>query len=144
AYLRRAKQLIYRVELLRLREMADVASVEEKIGRFRQRVDLGDSRLQRADNVLVRLLAESDMAVADLDEAEIALCHPGHRGVRRLAEAGRGQHAAAERAEQSCPRPGHTFEKSAPVYAVRVAMGIVIFRHGVVPSPLVPSDLPPL
>ena len=62
------------------------------------------------------------MSVADLDEME---------GARRglfwgLGEGLRTEHAAGERPKDAASRPGHAFEKAAPVKAVSVV--IVVYK----------------
>src|SRR5207302_205130 len=66
------EHLIRRIELRRLREMADVTGVNQEIGRCRHCGDALDGLPERADHVAVRGLVESDVAVADLHEAEVA------------------------------------------------------------------------
>ena len=52
--------------------MAEVTGVQHEVWRSRQRIDLGDRFLQRADHILVRVFVKTDVAVADLHKAEIA------------------------------------------------------------------------
>src|SRR5205814_4582684 len=75
------QNLLQRVELLWLGEMRQVAGVENEIRRRRQRVDLGHRFLQGAEHILVSLLVETNVAVADLHEGEISA------GLRRLRAA---------------------------------------------------------
>ena len=78
------------VELLRLRQVGDVAGVDHELGLGRQRLHLGDRLLQRAGGVGIGGLVEADMAVADLKEGQ-----PGRLcGQCRLDEAERAGHAA--------------------------------------------------
>jgi hypothetical protein len=58
------------VELVRFRQMGDVAGVDHKGGLSRHRLDLGDCLAQRAERVGVGGLVEADMAIADLEEGE--------------------------------------------------------------------------
>ena len=59
------------VELGRLGRVGDVAGVEQQVVFAGQRVDLVDGQLQCAGDVLICRLVEADVAVADLDEAEL-------------------------------------------------------------------------
>ncbi len=65
--------LVRRIELARLRELADVACVKDERRPVGQGVDPFDRRLERRGDVGVRFLAEADVAVADLGEEELAL-----------------------------------------------------------------------
>ena len=65
-----ADELVGIVELVRLREMGDVAGVDHEGGLRRHRFDLGDGFAQRAERVGVGRLVEADVAVADLKEGE--------------------------------------------------------------------------
>ena len=66
------QQLARSAEFLGLREMADVAGVDDERGRFGQRVDVGDRAAQAADDVGVGVLAKADVRVADLHEGQVA------------------------------------------------------------------------
>ena len=61
-----------RVELLRLREVREVAGVQHEFGSHRQPVDFADRSAQRRRHVRIRVTVKTDMAVADLHEAEVA------------------------------------------------------------------------
>ena len=63
------------VELGRLGEMRDVAGMNDEGRLHRQRVDLVDRFLERADGIRIGGLVEADMAVADLQE-----CQPARLG----------------------------------------------------------------
>ena len=52
--------------------MANIAGVQNKFGRRRQRVDFGDRNFQSCNHVGVRGLVESHVTVADPDETEFA------------------------------------------------------------------------
>ena len=56
------------VEFVRLGEMGDVAGMDHKGRLHRQRLDLADGFLERAERVGIGRLVEADMAVADLQE----------------------------------------------------------------------------
>src|SRR5271155_4710100 len=69
---RRALQnLLDAIELLGLREVADVPRVQQKLRRRGQRVDLVDSGFQRRCNIRIRRLVKTHMAVANLYEAQL-------------------------------------------------------------------------
>ncbi len=70
SHLRASQNLVHRVELRRLRQMTQIARVQNERRRCRQRVDPRDGFLQCANHVFVRFLAESNVAVADLDKAQ--------------------------------------------------------------------------
>src|SRR5262249_10229587 len=111
------QNLLQRVELLGFGEMRQVAGVQHERGRVGQRVDFGHRLAQRRGDVLVRLLAEADMAVADLNKAEIR-AGAYAVGIGRLAEALRAQNASRHRPKHSRAGPGHAFEEPATVDAV--------------------------
>ena len=66
-------------------QMGEIARVQDKIRRFRQRVDARNRRLECADHVLVDcLFVEADVRIADLDKTETAFFHHAvHVAVRR-------------------------------------------------------------
>src|SRR6266540_1275156 len=116
------------VELFGLGKVRQVAGVNNKVRRRGQGVDLRDCFLQRAEHVLVRFLAEADVAVADLHEREVS----GNRGFGLGSDGiGRPQNAGSERAacagpEHSGAGPGHTFEETAAINAVWV---VIVFYY---------------
>ena len=63
---------ISRVEFLRFGKMAQVTRVQDEVWWSRQRVDLRNRFLQRADDILIRVFIKSDVTVADLHKTEIA------------------------------------------------------------------------
>src|SRR5258708_37722819 len=63
--------LVKRVEFTRLRELAQIAGVNDEIRFVGQRVDLVDRPLQSCGDVGVSWLVKADVAVADLDKAEV-------------------------------------------------------------------------
>src|SRR5438067_1118409 len=96
--------------------MCEIAGVQEQIGAARQRVDAVDRDLQSARDILVDLLAEADVAVADLRERKVISGR-----LVRLAERPRGEDsAAADRPDHTGANPGHTLEKPAAVDAVAI------------------------
>ena len=70
-------------------------------------------------------LREADVAVADLDEREIA----ARRGRRPAPKAARREDAAADRPEQAGAGPGHAFEEPAAVDAVALVIVVVVICH---------------
>src|SRR5580693_2016506 len=60
---------VHSVKLRRLRQVAQVAGVDDEFGLDHKRVDFLDSRLQRAIYIRIGWFVEADMAVADLNEA---------------------------------------------------------------------------
>ena len=54
-----------------LRQMADIAGVNDESRPLRQRVDISDCAAQAAYDVGVRVLVEADVRVTDLDEGEV-------------------------------------------------------------------------
>jgi hypothetical protein len=105
-----------RVELLRLLAIGEIPGVEEEGGQWLQRLDLVQGRLQRGRHILVGSSGKADVAVADLDGAELP-------GGRRLCREGRGEAAGGEDPAAHGPQharadPGHAFEEPAAVDAV--------------------------
>src|ERR1043166_9188892 len=64
------EHLARRIEFVGFGELRDVARVQDERGTLRKRVELGHGFLQRRRYVLVRVLAEADVAVADLREED--------------------------------------------------------------------------
>src|SRR5262249_15150598 len=108
------ENLIDRVELLRLRQVADVARMQDEFWVDRERVDPVDRRFQRADHVGIRRLVESHVAVADLHETQLARGDDACRAAQRV----RLENAALHEKQRARARPGHAAEKPAPVNAV--------------------------
>src|SRR5262249_55577418 len=70
---RALEHLVAGVELLRFRQVRDVAGVDQEVGRRLEGVDAGDRLPERAGDVGVLRLVEADVAVADLREMELTL-----------------------------------------------------------------------
>src|SRR5215471_1046704 len=87
------------VEGARFLAMGEVTSVEEKGRRRLERIDLGDSQLQRGHHVGIRRTLEADVGVADLHEGKI----PTPRLVR--VSVTRGVLRQGSRRARSRPRP---------------------------------------
>ena len=65
------EHLIKRVELLRFRQLCDISCVYKE-GRWRwHRVDAIERNLERLRHILVCLFAKADVAIANLEKAEI-------------------------------------------------------------------------
>ena len=95
------------VELLGCREVGEVAGVDQEVGSLRQGVDPGHGLLKRGGHaLLVRVLAEPDVAVADLDEREAARPRPPGA----LAEDARREDSAADRPERPVPAQAMHFK----------------------------------
>src|SRR6202035_4683718 len=63
--------LIKGVELLWLRELGNISRVDKERRRRWHRVDTIERNFKGLGNILVRVFAKTDMAIADLQEAEI-------------------------------------------------------------------------
>ncbi len=98
--------------------MGDVAGVQQEVGLAGQRVDLVDGQLEGAGDVLIGGLVEADVAVADLDEAELRCAFRHRLLAARRSEELRGGHASGNGPYQAGSGPGHAAEKVATVDAV--------------------------
>src|SRR5262249_43278796 len=78
-----------------------------------ERVDARDRLPEGARDVGVRLLAEPDVAVAHLDERELARF--GRGAFRRRPEDARGEEASAHGPDEPGADPRHAGEKAAAV-----------------------------
>src|SRR5580658_3604445 len=72
-FLRTGENPFRAVELSGLGRMTYIAGVDDELRRLRKSVDLIDRCLQRTSDICVSRLVETDVAVADLDEVQIAL-----------------------------------------------------------------------
>src|SRR5215467_4562583 len=108
--------------------MAEIAGMQHECWRSLERVDLVDGDMQRTDHVLVRGFIEADVAVADLDEAELALQLVG--GVfAHIAQCEGLQHSALQHKECSGPSPSHALEESATIDTVVAMVFVDVVRH---------------
>src|SRR2546430_2726718 len=109
---------LFRSEFTRLRELTQVAGVNDEIWFVGHRVDLIDRRLQSCGDVLICWLVKADMAVADLDKAEV----PTFAGILTVAfgECPRYRDATAHGPDKPGPRPCHALQESAAVDAIVV------------------------
>ena len=111
------QELLDGVELVGLGEMGEVTRVRHEGRALWQGVDLGDGVGEGPGDIGVRRPLEADVAVADLDEVEIL------RAARlggRLLDPARGQQPAGDRPDGGGACPGHAFQETSPVDAVRV------------------------
>jgi hypothetical protein len=99
--------------------MCKVAGMNQEILRTRIAIDLVERRLERGPHVGIGRLVEADVAVADLNKAEVRLprpmSQPVNRRVTSLAEDARYRNASRKAPHEPRPRPGHAFQKTAPV-----------------------------
>src|SRR5450432_3079419 len=102
------------VELLGFGKMREIAGVKEKFRTLGKRVDPRDRLPQGADHIFVWVFGKTDVAVADLYEAEIA----GGGFDCIGAEDARSGNTAVESPDQTGADPRHALEKSAAVDAV--------------------------
>src|ERR1700757_3143666 len=109
----RLHRLIGVVELFVLRQVSDVAGMDDKGRLCRHRVDLGDRLLKGAERIGISRLVEADMTVADLQKGEVARFRVG--GGSLADEAQRTRHAAAHGPENAGARPGHALQQPAAV-----------------------------
>jgi len=102
--------LLGRVELCVLRQVADIAGVDHQRGSARLGAHQPDRLAQRARRIGVRSVAEADMAIADLHEAKRAGVGSGRLGAAEQAGA---RHAAADGPEHPRTGPHHASEQAA-------------------------------
>src|ERR1700757_3210393 len=93
--------------------MSKVAGVNQEISGSRG-VDLLQRSVQGCGHVGIGWLVESDVAVADLNEAEVRLAG----GVTGSGEHARHGNAAGKTPDEPRACPCHALQKSAPVDAV--------------------------
>jgi hypothetical protein len=106
-----ADKLVGIVELVRLREMGDVAGVDHKGGLGRHSLDLGDRVTQRAERIWVSGLVETDVTVADLEEGESRSFSGKGVAEEAVAEKAQGfRHAARQSPQHASAGPDYAFE----------------------------------
>src|SRR6202140_3220124 len=110
--------LVQRIEFTRLRELTQIAGVNDEIRFVGHRVDLVDCRLQSGGDVRVGRLVKTDVTVADLDKAEV----PAFAGIFAVAfgECSRYWDATAHGPDQPGPRPCHALQEPARITAIVV------------------------
>jgi hypothetical protein len=109
--------------------MSEVAGVEHEGWGCGQSVDFCHRHLQGRDDIRIRRLVESDMAVADLDKTQLTLQGIGVVTVQ-VAEREGFQYPAFEYTKGSGTSPSHAFEKASPVNAVVVVIVDDVVGHG--------------
>src|SRR5260370_2312004 len=107
-----------RIEFTRLRELTQIAGVNDEIRFVGHRIDLVDRRLQSGGDVRVCWLVETDLTVADLDKAEVR----AFAGIFAVSfgECPRYRYATAHGPDQACTRPRHALQEPATVDAIVV------------------------
>src|ERR1017187_3318081 len=121
------EHLVQRGEFRGLGHVAEIARVDDELGRLGQRIDLVHGGLQRSHHVRIGRLVEPDMAVADLHESHLAL---GLARVCRFGECARAENADDDGPDYACSSPGHAFEESPAVDSVVVVVVKSEFGHG--------------
>ena len=116
------------VELFWFRQLREVARVENERWRCGQRIDLGNGLTKRRCHVRIRCLIEADMAIADLNEAEIP-CEVPYLLLQHIAQGIRFQNAALQKTKSARAGPGHAFQKSATIDAVVVVILFNVLSH---------------
>src|SRR5262245_26029311 len=94
--------------------MREVACMQHERRALRQRIDSVNGLLQRSRYVLVRFLAETNVAVANLYERKTTR----RRRSLRFTHHATAENASAHAPQDTCSGPCHTFEKAAPIDAV--------------------------
>src|SRR5205814_2689451 len=84
------------IEFLRLRELGNISRVDEERWWRWHRVDAIERNFEGLGNILVRVFAKTDVAVADLQEAEIS-SRQRFCGLCYLGEGFRHEDAATDR-----------------------------------------------
>src|SRR4029077_14448623 len=112
------------VPFLFLREVADIAGVDEESGLRRHRLDLVDRLGQCGARVGVGRQVKADMAVADLHESKLALWRLGGGSIADQAKGAR--HAAAQGPNDTGARPGHALQQTAAVHVRRAQLLVLV------------------
>src|SRR5579872_513140 len=107
--------------------MTQIARVNNKVGLLGHSVDFVNGDLKRCCYIGVGGFVKSDVAVADLDEAEICAFH--RVLVTAFCEGARNGNASTEGPNQSCTRPCHTLQKPTTVDAVIVEILQVLINQ---------------
>jgi hypothetical protein len=126
------EHLVEGIELFGLREMAQIAGVNDEFRRFREGVDFVDGRGEGGANVGIGGLVEAHVAVADLHKGKLAFrCLLGEAFLAQ----GKGlQHSALNDAEGTGACPGHALEKTAAVHSIFVQVFGDVVQHFDPPS----------
>src|SRR6478752_9469355 len=115
------QHFVRRVELVGFGELRDVAGVEHEGRLLWERVELRYGLLESGGDVLVRLLAEADVTVADLREEDALALRVGHR--RQRPDWKRCGDPAFQTPDDSGAGPCHAAEAPATVDAVVALVG---------------------
>src|SRR6202790_5281784 len=99
--------LVKRIEFTRLRELTQIAGVNDEIWVMGHRVDLVDGRLQSSGDVRVGRLVETDVTVADLDKAKVGAFAFARILAVAFGECPRYRDATAHGPDQPGLRPRH-------------------------------------
>src|SRR5215831_3657531 len=105
--------------------MRDVPSVNHKGRLRRQRLDLDDGLLERADHIGIGRLVEADVTIAYLQKIELARLS----SERPVDDSDRPGHTPRDRPQNACPRPRHAFQYFPPAHAEMV----LTFAHDPAP-----------
>ena len=118
----RLQNLIHCVELLWLRQVADISRMQQELRRPRKPIDFVHCGFQRSRHVRVGRLVESHVAVADLHEAQFARSRSRSFQLRKPAQAVRLQYAALHHAKRARARPRHALQKAASIDTIVVVI----------------------
>jgi hypothetical protein len=132
--------LIHSVELGGFGLMAQVAGMNDEFRLIVQAVDSVDGRLKSGSYIGIRRLAESHVAVTDLNKMQIAagLLVTFVTVLALCENAGFGNASRRDRPHDSRAGPSHAFEEPSAIYAVGRFRGVmtvliasrVFGRHG--------------
>src|SRR5580704_17679676 len=108
--------LVQRIEFTRLRKLAQITGMNDEVRCVGHGVDLVDRRPQSRGEIRIGRLAKTDVAVADLDKAEVR----AFAGIiaAALGECPRYRDATAHGPDQPGARPSHALEESATIDAI--------------------------
>src|SRR6266699_2588771 len=104
--------------------------MNEERRRSRHRVDAIERNLERRRDIFVCLFAEADVAIADLEKAEIG-SRQRLSGLCDLGKSFRHENAAADRPKQAGPGPCHAMEKTAAVNPVVFVVVRNVIGHNI-------------
>ena len=105
------------VELFWLRELGNIPRMNEERRRRWHRVDAIEGNSEGRGYVFVRLFTEANVAVTDLQKAEVHR-RQGLSGLRDLGKGFRHEYAAADRPKQAGAGPSHALKKAAAINPV--------------------------
>src|SRR6266403_5218858 len=128
------EHLIESVELLGLRELGDVSSVDKESRRGGHRVDAIESNLERLRHIFVCLFAKADVTIANLEKAKVRCCRQRASRLRDFSKGSRRQHPAAYGPKQAGPGPCHALEKAAAINSVVFVIVRNVVWHNLAPK----------